>query len=56
MQVLVVKNYEAISRLRGVAQKAKVPIPGMLADSLIQVGVLGFRFCAAPRYAIRSEM
>lgn len=37
VQVLVVKNYEAITRLRGIAQKSKFPIPGMLADSLIQV-------------------
>lgn len=37
VQVLVVKNYEAITHLRGIAQKNKFPIPGMLADSLIQV-------------------
>lgn len=36
-QVLVVKSYEAITRLRASAQQAKVPIPAMLADSLIQV-------------------
>lgn len=43
----MVKNYDAISRLRGVAQKAKVPIPGMLADSLIQVGA--GRPCVLPQ-------
>jgi hypothetical protein len=37
VQVLVVKKYEAITRLRGIAQQNKFPIPGMLADSLIQV-------------------
>lgn len=37
VQVLVVNNYEAITRLRAIAQKNKFPIPGMLADSLIQV-------------------
>lgn len=38
VQVLVVKSYDAITRLRSIAQQAKVPIPAMLADSLIQVG------------------
>lgn len=37
VQVLVLKNYEAITRLRGIAQKNKFPVPSMLADSLIQV-------------------
>jgi hypothetical protein len=42
-QVLVVKSYEAITRLRAAAQQAKVPIPAMLTESLIQVGVQASR-------------
>jgi hypothetical protein len=36
--VLVVKSYAAITRLRAYAQESRVPIPAMLAESLIQVG------------------
>lgn len=47
LKVMVVKSYEAITRLRSIAQNAKVPIPAMLAESLAQVG-LPFRI-AVPR-------
>eukprot|EP00775_Hariotina_reticulata_P002831 gene2831-3124_t len=36
MQVLVVKTYEAINRLRAAAQKANAPVPSMLSYTLIQ--------------------
>jgi len=47
VKVMVVKSYEAITRLRSVAQNAKVPIPAMLAESLAQVG-LSFRVAVPP--------
>jgi hypothetical protein len=37
LQVMVVKSYEAINRLRQAAQAANMPIPSMLSYTLIQV-------------------